>query len=135
MPLHPTEEATLQAFVVPAKRDRLLTLFGSSKRRRQALDTLNHFAGWDERFAHPINSPADVLTLLRKSGAPSECHVMSDSSELDGRDMPLEEAVSACEAHSFASVLCCVPGKLAFYFDEIAAPRNRVLLRRPGSAG
>jgi len=31
-------------------------------------------------------------------------------------------------------VLCCVPGELAFFFDEMAAPRNRVLLRRPGGA-
>jgi hypothetical protein len=135
MALHPAEEATLRTFVVAAKRDRLLALFGSSKRRRQARDALNHFADWDRRFAQPVDSSADVLALLRETGAPSECHVMSDSSELDGRDMPLDEAVSACESYSFASVLCCVPGQIAFFFDEVAAPRNRVLLRRPGGAG
>lgn len=135
MALHPAEEATLRTFVVAAKRDRLLTLFGSPKRRKQARDSLNHFADWDARFAQPLDSSADVLALLRKAGAPSECHVMSDSSELDGRDMPLDEAVSACEAYSFVSVLCCVPGKLAFFFDEVATPRNRVLLRRRGGAG
>jgi hypothetical protein len=135
MALHPAEEATLRTFVVAAKRDRLLTLFGSSTRRKQARDALNHFADWDERFAQPVDSSADVLALLRKLGAPSECRVMSDSPELDARDMPLDEAVSACEAYSFASVLCCVPAKLAFFFDEVAAPRNRVLLRRPGGAG
>jgi hypothetical protein len=135
MTLHPTEEATLRTFVVVAKRERLLTLFGSSKRRKQARDALNHFAAWDERYAESVESSADVLAVLLNAGAPSECHVMSDSSELDGRDMPLDEAVSACEAYSFASVLCCVPGKLAFFFDEVAASRNRVLLRRRGSAG
>jgi len=134
MALHPAEEATLRTFVVAAKRDRLLTLFGSPKRRRQARDSLNHFADWDARFAQPVDSSADVLVLLREAGAPPECHVMSDSLELDGRDMPLGEAVSACEGYSFASVLCCVPGELAFFFDEISAPRNRVLLRRPGRA-
>ena len=135
MALHPTEEATLRTFVVPAKRDRLVALFGSSKRRKQARDALNHFADWDARFAQPVDSSADVLALLRKAGAPSECHVMSDSPELDGRDMPLDEAVSECEVYSFASILCCLPGELAFFFDEVAAPRNRVLLRRPRGAG
>ena len=135
MALHPTEEATLRTFVVAAKRDRLLTLFGSSKRRKQALDTLNHFDDWDARFAQPVDSSADVLALLRKAGAPSACHVMSDSPELDGRGMSLDEAVSACESCSFASILCCVPGALAFFFDELQAPRNRVLLRRRGGAG
>jgi hypothetical protein len=47
MALHPAEEATLRTFVVAAKRDRLLTLFGSPKSRKQALDALNHFADWD----------------------------------------------------------------------------------------
>lgn len=135
MALHPAEEATLRAFVIAAKRDRLLALFGSSQRRRQTLDALNHFAYWDGRFAQPVDSSADVLALLRKTGAPSECHVISNSPELDGREMPLDEAVSACESYSFASVLCCVPGQMAFFFDEVAAPRNRVLLRRPGVAG
>ena len=135
MALHPAEEATLRTFVVAAKRDRLLTLFASSNRRKQARDALNHFADWNGRLAQLVDSSADVLALLRKSGAPSECHVMSDSPELDGRDMRLDEAVSACESHSFASVLCCVPGQLALFFDEVAAPRNRVLLWRAGGAG
>jgi hypothetical protein len=130
--LQPAEEATLRAFVVWSKRDRLLTLFGSPKRRKEARDALNHFADWNARFAQPVDSSTDVLALLRGAGAPSECHVMSDSPELDGRDMPLAEAVHACESYSFASVLCCVPDKLAFFFDEVAAPRSRILLRRSG---
>lgn len=135
MALHPAEEPTLRAFVIAAKRDRLVSLFGSTKRRRQACDTLNHFDGWDERFAQRLDSAADVLAVLRKAGAPSECHVISNSSEFDGRDMPLNEAVSACEGYPFASVLCCIPGQLAFFFDEVAAPRIRVLLRQPRSTG
>ena len=111
-----------------------MTLFGRAKRRKQARDALNHFADWDARFAQPVDSSADVLMLLREAGAPPTCHVMSDSPELDGREMPLDEAVSECEGYPFASVLCCVPGGLAFFFDEVAAPRNRVLLRRPGGA-
>ncbi len=131
MALHPAEEATLRTFMVSSKRDRLLTLFGSPKRRKQARDALNHFADWDARFAKTVDSSTDVLALLRKAGAPSECHVMSDSPELDGRDMPLAEGVDACENYSFASVLCCVPGELAFYFDEVTESRNRMLLCRP----
>src|SRR5690348_4959145 len=128
MALHPTEQATLRAFVVPARRDRLLDLFGSPRRRRQAREALNHFAGWDGRWATPVGSSADVLALLRKAGAPPECHIIADSPDWDGRNLPLEEAVAACGMESFASVLCCVPGELAFFFDEVAAPRNRVLL-------
>jgi len=130
MALHPFEEATLRAFVALSKRDRLLTLLGSPKRRRKALEALNHFDDWDERFAQPVKSSADILALLRQAGAPAECHVISDDDELDGRSMPLDDAVRACEEFDFASILCCIPGKLAFFFDEAMVRRNRILLYR-----
>ena len=134
MALHPVEEATVRAFVVPAKRDRLMALLGARKRRRDGLDALNHFADWDARWVRHLDPVADILACLRKAGAPSECHLISNATELDGRDVPLDEALDACESSSFASVLCCVPGQLAFFFDEAATPRRRVILSRPSSA-
>jgi hypothetical protein len=134
MALHPAEEATLRAFVTADKRERLLTLFASPKRRRQAIDSLNHFTAWDPRRVQKIESSADVFSILRRMGAPTVCHVIADDAELDGSDLPLADAVMAAEACSFASILCGLPGQVAFFFDEIAAPRTRVLLRQPGSA-
>ncbi|HEY2293382.1 MAG TPA: hypothetical protein VGM86_21990 [Thermoanaerobaculia bacterium] len=131
MALHPIEEATIRAFVVPSKRDRWLALFGSSKRRKQARAALNHFADWDPRYMQELGSSANVLVHLCEAGAPLGCHIVSDNPALDGRDLPLAEAVAAVEAYSFASVLCRLPGQLACFFDEMAAPRTRILLRRP----
>jgi hypothetical protein len=130
MAIHPAEAATLRAFVLPARRDRLMALFGSAKRRKDGTDALNHFKGWDPRWVCPLSSSSDVVGRLRAAGAPAVCHVISGDTGLDGRDMPLADAVRAAEAYSFASVLCCRPGELAFFFDEIYAPRNRWLLRR-----
>ena len=78
-----------------------------------------------ESFRYQLAQAAGVImaAVLRAAGT-----------ELDGRDMPLEEAGSACESFSFASVLCCVPSELAFFFGDVAAPRNRLLLRRSGGA-
>jgi hypothetical protein len=132
MALHPAEEAMIRAFVVPAKRDRMLMLLSSAKRRRDARAALNHFNGWDPRCVEELSSAANVLAALRRAGAPAECHVISDDLSLDGRDMPLAEAVEAVESYSFASILCCVPGELACFFDEVNTPRDRILLRRSG---
>lgn len=134
MALHPAEEATLRTFVVPAKRERLLGLLGSRKRRKQALDSLNHFAGWEPRCIQSLSSSADMVRVLRQAGSPDECHLISDDPELDGRDLPLADAVAAAETCDFATVLCCLPGEIACFFDEVAAPRIRLLLRRAGSA-
>lgn len=127
--MHLIEQATIRAFVVPAKRDRL-TLLSSSQRRREGTELLNHFAHWDSRYAEVVRSSINVVALLSASGAGKECRLISDDPELDGRSLPLVEAVDAAEMSSFASVLCCVPGKLAFFFDEVGAPRRRLLLRR-----
>lgn len=128
--IHPAEEAMFRAFAKPSKRDRLVAMFGNPKRREQALDDLNHSDLWDPRYAQAVASNVCALDVLVAAGAPSTCHIISDSDELDGRDMPLEEAVEACENFDFASILCCIPGELAFFFDEAAAPRPRILLRR-----
>jgi hypothetical protein len=131
MALHPAEEATLTSFVISAKRDRAIALLGSAKRRKQALDSLNHFDAWDPRWAETIPSSANLLTVLKKAGSPTSCHVISDNPSIDGQDMPLEDAIQAAESQSFASVLCCIPGQLALYIDELEAPRRCLLLRKP----
>jgi hypothetical protein len=130
MALHPAEEATLRAFLAREKRDRLVWLLSTPKHRKKALDQLNHFAGWDMRYTQPLPSTADVLSTLVKAGAPATCHTISDDPSLDGTDLPLAKAVAAAEQYSFASILCCIPGQLAFFFGEIYAPRARILLKR-----
>ena len=124
------EEATITAFVVSAKRDRLLGLLSSRKRRKQAVGSLNHFADWDSRYVHPLSPSADILMALERVGAPKLCHVISDAPSIDGREMPLVDAIAAAEVFPFASLLCCVPGRVACFFDEAEAPRRRLLLCR-----
>jgi hypothetical protein len=138
MALHPDEEATLRAFVASNRRGRMLQLFGTPKRRKQALDRLNHFSDWDPRYARAIDSAVsldEIARLLRDAGAEEQCRLISDNPGLDGQEMPLEEVLAAAGAVPFASLLCCKPGVLAFFFDEAWPPRIRTLLRRPGRVG
>lgn len=107
-----------------------MALLGNVRRRKEALDNLNHFTGFNPRFAYSLPSSTNVLSALRDAGAPDVCHVISNDETLDGADLPLAEAVAAAELCSFASILCCIPGQLACFFDEIYAPRSRILLRR-----
>lgn len=123
----------IRAFVAPRKRDRFCSLLASPKRRQQALDALNHFHSWDPRFASELQSNADPLAVLRAHTAPAHCYVVSGSSDLDGRELPLADALVAAGAFDFASVICCIAGRLALYLDEAAAPRRLVLLHRKDS--
>jgi hypothetical protein len=128
MATHPFEDATVRAFVVPAKRDRYAAALGSPKKRKAFLDGLNHCHDFDERYATELPSTADVPSILRSHGAGPTCHVVSDCRDLDAREMPIEDAVREAEASGLGSLLCCVPGRLAYYVGE--AGEQRLLLRR-----
>jgi hypothetical protein len=93
MATDPIEDATVRAFIVPAKRDRYATLLGNAKKRTAFLDGLNHCHDFDTRYATALPSTADVPALLRSHGAPAICRVISDFRKIDGQEMLIEDAV------------------------------------------
>ncbi len=108
------EETLVSAFIVPAKRERYRTLLAHPKRRARILEGLNHCHDFDPRYATPIasNTPC-IAALLRSRGAPEVCHVISDISTLDGREMRLEDAISDAEMGGFGTVIGCLLGRRA----------------------
>lgn len=122
------EEALIDAFIVLGKRERYRMLLASSKRRAKALRALNHFHDLDPRYTTEIASKSDVVALLRSRGAPEACHLISDARDLDGTEMPLQEAIDATEASTSGTLVGCIPGRLAYYYGEDG--EQRVLLER-----
>ena len=126
--MHPHEEATIRAFVSPSRRERWLGLLASAKRRRSFLGRLNHCRDIDERYATPVPSSANIAAVLRSHGAPETCYVLSDIPTIDGRELPLDEAIDQVESAMWGTLISCVPGRLAYYYDECGA--RRWLLQR-----
>jgi hypothetical protein len=58
------------------------------------------------------------LSLLRSLGSPEECHIIADTSDFDGKDVSLEDAVAIADQHDFGVVVSCIPGKLAVFKHE-----------------
>jgi hypothetical protein len=131
MAIHPDEEATVRAFIVPSKRNRYLSLLANGKRRPKFLDRLNHCHDIDHRYATELSTPADIPALLRSHGAPDDCHVISDYREIDGRKMPLDDALNEAETIGWGTIICCLPGRLAYYLDEAGSKRRLLLIRLP----
>ncbi|GAC1471622.1 MAG: hypothetical protein NVSMB9_17980 [Isosphaeraceae bacterium] len=128
--MHPHEAFTIRAFIAPARRARWLGALASKKRRGAFLDRLNHCRDLDERFSTPLASNDDVVAALRSLGAPAICYVMSDLATIDGQEMPLDEAVTQSELGGWGTIISCIPGQLAYYSDEAASRRRRMLLKR-----
>lgn len=129
--LHPDEEATIQAFILKEKKQRYREMLALPKTRSKIVDDLNHCRDIDERFATPIRYFNEVIDELRKRGAPTNCHLISSINGLDGTDLPLAAALPLVEEGGWGTILSCIPGQLAYYYDECGF--RRLILERKNS--
>jgi hypothetical protein len=126
------ESGFVNAFIVREKRQRIGALLASARRRREALDRLNHGGDLNLALGTVIppaeRTPNGVERLLRQRRAVGTCHVIADGLKADGQELPLREALALAAAHEWAVALSCVPGRLAFYKEE--APGDWWILER-----
>ena len=115
-------EAVVKAFVVKAKRDRYLGFVSSAKNRKKFTKALAHFHDFDSRVLKPIppnsHNAQKILDLLKQKGAGQECFLISESSKLDNRSMELKKALEEIVGFGLATIVSCIPGKLAYYEGE-----------------
>lgn len=60
----------------------------------------------------------NITQLLRSKGARNTCWVISQRYGIDGKELELDSAVEAINGNGSGSILCCVPGKLAYFNGE-----------------
>ena len=134
MEIDEQEAAFVKGFAAKEKQERYLHLLAGPKRRRDILDRLNHTLDFDPRYAalipQELRTAAEMTRQLRERGAGAICHVIADTLDADGRDSPLPDALTEVITHDFGSVLCCLPGRLAFYQPE-AIEQAWYILERP----
>jgi hypothetical protein len=121
------------AFLAAPTQRRVLTLLElGPKRRRDLRELLDHDVALNLRHARHLRgdkaSAVSVVEDLRKHAAPETCYVISADEDLDGREMPLSEAVGAIVGSSFGGFVSCIPGKLGYFEYEEA--RSAYLLHR-----
>jgi hypothetical protein len=127
------EEALLRAFIVPGKRNRYVSRLALPKARRKFMNShLYHMRDLDPRFAVRID-PTDqraekIYDLLREHGAPATCYVISASSDRDGSEVDLREALTEMVGTCDGTFLSCLHGKLAYFEGE--EQNERYLLAR-----
>jgi len=126
------EQAFVSAFILKSKQTRYLVKLASPKHRHEFLSRLHHDLDYDSRFANQIprseQTAALVYATLKALGAPEHCYAIAASADLDGRLLPLREALESVLGTGDGVVLSCVPGKLAYYESE--EPNGRYILLR-----
>lgn len=126
------EEKTIAAFILKEKQDRYRFLLGNPdpRKRNKCLDRLNHCADLNPKYVTWLPSNADVVRLLRQEGSPKDVYIISDTEAIDGKVLPLQEAVSEAESGGWGTIISCIPGQLAYYYGEEGESRA-ILKRKP----
>ena len=116
------ESSFVRQFIIPAKRDRYLSLLQSRKGRRKLLEALNHPKDLDMRRASLVPTNAQTVNqieaLLKSKGASDRCYVISSNQDIDGSEMLLRDALEQTVGGGLGTIISCIPGKLAYFEGE-----------------
>jgi hypothetical protein len=116
------EEELIKAFFVPTKRERYLEMIANPRKRKKFLLGLSHFKALDPRYCFAVpkveHTAEQIAAFLIRKGATPSCWVTSEDSDLDGKELPLLEALKKVVGYQMGTFLSCVPGKLAYFEDE-----------------
>src|SRR5690349_7654064 len=112
------ETGFVATFVLPDYQPRWLEFLSKPKRRSSFLHRLADDRDFDSRLRVPIppayQTPECVAAQFKKLHAPAACHLISEQTELDGRDMDLLAALEMVIGSGLGTVISCIPGKLAY---------------------
>jgi hypothetical protein len=116
------ERGFLDFLAEPTKRRMATLLELGGKRRADVRAMLDHSVRLHPLSCkHLTGSEADVTSVaaaLRELGAPATCFVVSADSNLDGREMPLGDALNSVVSMGNGAFVSCIPGRLGFYEYE-----------------
>ncbi len=133
MPNNSREEAFVNAFVAKAKRERYIGLLSNPKKRKKILEVLNHNFDFDEALATVIGCHQIQILLSRLEEllcSDEACYLISDDNVLDGKTFPFAQALAIAQASNWGTILDCIPGELALYWDEASPSRHCILLQK-----
>ena len=131
------EQYFIETFALKQKRERYMGFLSNPKRRAKLIYEVNNGLELEPSFAtevpHSERTKAGLSRLLKASGALENAHVMALQHELDGHDVPLEDAIGVVLSSSWGVALICPPRPVVLYKAE--NPGGMTLLLAPPSRG
>jgi hypothetical protein len=115
-------EEAIKAFIIPVRQERYMEFLKSAKKREKFIAQLAHFKHLDPKFVVRVpgnqRNPSSLQKLLVEKGAGTKCWVISENSELDGKEIDLQTALEETIGYQMGTLISCIPGKLAYFEDE-----------------
>ena len=112
----------LLPFLREDRRSRWRELFPRPKGRKKLLGTLWNGDDLDRNLLIKVDPSERTIqqlsSRLRSLGAPTMCHLISARANLDGKDLDLISALRMVLNLAPGTIICCLPGKLAYYEND-----------------
>jgi len=132
------EEQIVKSFFEKQVQERVLYELFTPLKRGHALNRLCHQYHKMLREKYmieippPNSDPSGIYELLKRNGAEKLCYSLSYNVEVDGKELPLKEALHQTVGFGFPSIISCIPGELAYFEAEQGfGPPPRFILKRP----
>lgn len=132
------EELIVKSFFEKNVQERVLHELATPKKRDHALNRLCHEyqkmlkGKYLIEIPPPNSDPQDIYELLKRNGAEKMCYSLSYNEKIDGKELPLQEALEQAVGFGFPSIISCVPGELAYFeAEQDFGPSPRYILKRP----
>ena len=107
------------------KQDRYLHFLSKPKNRAKFLYELYHCLAIKGSLATELpakyRQPNYVEPQLRQRGAGDLAYVLSPDDKFDQKWLPLHDVLEEILPNYGVAIVCCLPGKLAFYLSEDTA--------------
>jgi len=125
------ENSFINAFLVAEQQQRFCALLKSKKGRKKIRDSLSHSIKFKPQTIRQIptdkQAADDILKLLIKNQSPTTCYLISEHTSFDEKEMDLNKALRVIVGSGIATIISCIPGKLAYYEGEGFS--NRFILK------
>ena len=129
------EKLIIESFFIKNRRERSIYELSTKKRKHFLCNLSNYNTFIDKKYMIKIPEPnsnyLETLKLLKKYGAEDESYSISHCEKIDGRHLPLEDALKHSVGWGMASIVSCLHGKLAYLEGEQSkgAPLRYILYK------
>lgn len=131
------EGIIVKNFFVKRVQDRVLYELSSKKKRSSALDRLCHDYRYNlnERYLIQLPKPNsdynEIVSLLNNYGAVDYCYAISFNKDIDGKHLPLIDALEKAVGFGMPSLISCIPNKLAYFeAEQLSGPPERFIIKK-----
>lgn len=117
------EEEIIRLFVRKDRKERYLFMLARPDRRDEIVGALHGQIEFDPRFCTALPHALDpkyLCGIMKEKGAGEYAYVMSNIEDMDGRVLPLLDALQNTVDATIGTIVYCFEGQVAYYESDDA---------------